>query len=117
MTQPRIVTVSRDEHGIRYDEPATGTAEKPASSKPVRVRSKKAAEKLGWTISGETEHVREVPGTPYLEKVPGAFQAEWVGSFRGDPPRAHRKYAATLPGLLKAIEQFEQQRKAGGAHG
>jgi hypothetical protein len=115
VTRPpvQVIQIGRDEHGITYSgavEPPTPQTEPPAS-KPIRVRSKRAAEKLGWRITGEPEHLREVPGTPYMEKVPGSYQGEWVGRrLPSDFPQAHHQYGASLEALLKNIEAWETRR-------
>lgn len=115
MTQHvRVLKVDRNENGIVVtgDEEAPATkAEAPARA-PIKVRSRKAAERLGWVfLLTEPEHVREVPGTNYLEKVPGRFAAEYTGGFRpGDPPTTHRQSASSLEVLLRNIEEWERRR-------
>ena len=112
--QPQVVKVERDETGIRYLGIETPTPRPEAPQKdPIKVRSKRAAEKLGWAfVNNEPEHVRQVGGTPFFQKVPGSFVAEYSGSFRPeDPPRTHRQTASSLEGLLRNIEDFERRRQ------
>lgn len=114
MNKPVVIQVSRDENGIVYSgdaETPAPQAEKPAA-KPIRVRSKKAAEALGWTVVAEPEYVREVPGTNLLEKVPGKFWAELFAPLRpGKHMEVHRQAASSLEALLRGIETFENRRR------
>jgi hypothetical protein len=115
----QVIAVGRDAGGITYSgnvETPTAKAEPPAP-KPIKVRSKRAAEKRGWVfqLQQDPQMVRvstDQRGVETWQKRPGRWSAEWVGSFKGGPPQAYRQYATSLEGLLKAIESFEQ-RKAG----
>lgn len=112
MTQPQVIQVSRDDNGIVYTGDTLAPQGEPTSApKPIKVRSKRAAEKLGWRVWGKPEHLREVPGTNYLEKMPGEYGAECTCSFRGDMVRAHRLYAPTLESLLEQIQSFEERNQ------
>ncbi len=109
MSRPvRVIQVGRDERGITF----SGDTESPAPAKAtksnaaVRVRSKRAAEKLGLVVLVEREeHMRDLGGGLYA-KEPALFVGEWCGSFRGAPPRNYRFQASSLKGLLAQFEDF-----------
>jgi hypothetical protein len=116
VSQPvRVLKIDRDQGGIVVTgDEAPAAKPEAAAPAPIKVRSRRAAEKLGWVfVLAEEAHVRAVPGTDYLEKVPGRFMAELTGSFRpGDLPMTHRQSASSLEALLHNIEDWENRRRA-----
>jgi hypothetical protein len=110
---PVVIKVGRDAGGVTYsgdtDTPAPQAAPAP---KPVKVRSKRAAEKLDWRfIADKPEHIREIPGTNLLEKVTGYFEAEKACGDLNGFPTILRRCASTMKNLLAQIEQTENDRR------
>lgn len=108
MRPVEVIQVGRDEHGITYsaDTESAAPAKTDKPKPAVRVRSKRAAEKLGLAVLVEREEsLRDLGGGLY-EKQPALFAGEWCGSFRGMPPRAYRFEATSLKGLLAQFEDF-----------
>jgi hypothetical protein len=116
----QVIKVSRDEQGIKYDDPSAAPAQqaeaptaKPEAPapEPVKIRSRKAAEEFGFTITAEREESLREIGDGLYAKQEALLAGEWCGSFRDQPPSTYHFQASSLKGLLHQFEDWENRRR------
>jgi hypothetical protein len=87
----------------------------PQSVEPMTAREE--IDSLGWVVVHEQEPSVRDFGDELLQKIPGKFSAEYVGSVGGHAPRTHHLTASSLELLLQLCQEFMERREALGAHG